>query len=408
MVRHLKNDARQNRTKYTQNMRRFIEPISLTLGGLLVGWLLLEIILRLGATAFPFTITAPMRDVNRHPFTSEKVLPEQIWIDDDSYQLITPPGIDNEFQYPDPRIGLHVSTKNWLDASSQVGFRVPSVDWEPTWPVDAVVVGDSFSFCYVEYQDCWIDLLATQHGISMVNLGLVATGSISHQNVLNTFGLPHDPKLVIWQWYGNDFNDDYGFTTLYGENASERKGEDSVPPGLLRRNSAVASIVYAISQSRQGSQQYTRFIDPVVTSIGEEAIWFGRPYMQEAFSLNEPKNKEGQAISEATILAVQERLLAEDIELMILLIPTKEEVYETWTSQFLGVPYLEDISQGRLEMLEFCEENQLTCLDMTPTLTNQANVGNLVYHAQDTHLNELGNKVLADKLAAELPPLLEK
>ena len=211
-------------------MRRFIESLSLTLGGLLVGWILLEIILRLGAAAFPFTITAPMRDVNRHPFTSEKILPEQIWIDDDSYQLITPPGIDNELQYPDPRISLRVSTKNWLDAGSQVGFRVPSVEWEPTWPVDVVVVGDSFSFCYVEYEDCWVDLLATQHGFSMVNLGLVATGSISHQNVLNTFGLPHSPKLVIWQWYGNDFNDDYGFTTQYGEGAIEVKGGDENRP----------------------------------------------------------------------------------------------------------------------------------------------------------------------------------
>ncbi len=408
MVCELRNDARQNRTKYTPNMRRFIESLSLTLGGLLVGWLLLEIILRVGATAFPFTITAPMRDVNRHPFTSEKILPEQIWIDDDSYQLITPPGIDNEFQYPDPRIGLHVSTKNWLDAGSHVGFRVPDLAWEPAWPVDAVVVGDSFSFCYVEYQDCWIDLLATEHSISMVNLGLVATGSISHQNVLNTFGLPHDPKLVIWQWYGNDFNDDYGFTTLYGENAAERKGEDSVPPGLLRRNSAVASIVHAISQSRQGSQQYSRFIDPHAASIGDETIWFGRPYMQEAFSLNEQKNREGQALSERVIQGVQESLTADGIELMIVLMPTKEEVYATWTADVLGAGVLDEISQGRLEMLEFCVQNRLTCLDMTPTLTDQANVGNLVYHAQDTHLNSLGNKIVADKLAAEIPLILNK
>lgn len=389
-------------------MRRFIESLSLTLGGLLVGWILLEIILRLGAAAFPFTITAPMRDVNRHPFTSEKVLPEQIWVDDDSYQLITPPGIDNELQYPDPRISLRVSTKNWLDAGSQVGFRVPSVEWEPTWPVDVVVVGDSFSFCYVEYEDCWVDLLATQHGYSMVNLGLVATGSISHQNVLNTFGLPHSPKLVIWQWYGNDFNDDYGFTTQYGEGAIEVKGGDEKPPGRLRRNSAVASIIHAIAQSRQGSQQYSRFRDPYFAPIGEETIWFGRSYMREAFSLNETKNREGVDLSQQAILDVQARLQAEGIDLMIVLMPTKEEVYQTWTAEQLGQDVLAEISEGRLEMMRFCEANELSCIDMTGTLTDHANVGELVYHAQDTHLNTAGNRVVANKLAPELEIILGK
>ena len=383
-------------------MRRLIEPLSLTLGGLLVGWILLEVILRWGATSLPYTITAPMRDVNQNPFTSHTILPEQIWIDDDSYQLITPPGIDNEFQYPDPRIGLNVSTKNWLDPNSQVGFRVSNIDWEPIWPVDVVVVGDSFSFCYVEYQDCWIDLLATQRGYSMINLGLVATGSISHQNVLNTFGLPHNPKVVIWQWYGNDFNDDYGFTTLYGEDAEERKGEDSVPPGWLRRNSAVASIIHAIGQSRQGSQQFTRFIDPHVANIGNDNIWFGRPYIQEAFSLQEPKNQQGFELTQQAILDTQARLENEGIELIILLIPTKEEVYETWTADVMGQDLLDEISEGRNEMLQFCESNALTCLDTTQTLRDQANVGNLVYHAQDTHLNELGNQVLAEFVTSHL------
>lgn len=403
-----KNDAGAGRTKYTQTMRRFIEPLFLTLGGLLVGWLLLEVTLRWGATALPYTITAPMRDVSRHPFTAETILPEQIWVDDDSYQLITPPGIDNQFQYPDPRIGLNISTKNWLDPSSQVGFRVSSTDWEPTWPVDAVVVGDSFSFCYVEYADCWIDLLGSQYGYSMVNLGLVATGSISHQNVLNTFGLPHNPQVVIWQWYGNDFNDDYGFTTLYGENAAERKGSDSIPPGWLRRNSAVASLVHAISQSRQGSQQFTRFIDPHVTNIGSDNIWFGRPYIQEAFSLQEPKNQQGFELTQQAILETQARLKNEGIEFVILIIPTKEEVYETWTADVMGAYLLDEISEGRNEMHLFCESNALTCLDATQALTDQANAGNLVYHAQDTHLNELGNKILTNFVSDHLDSTLSK
>ena len=389
-------------------MRRYIEPVYLSAGGLFVAWLLIEVILRIGATALPFTITAPMRDVNRHPLTNNRILPEQIWFDDDSYQLITPPNIDNEFHFPDPRIGLNISTKNWLDPNSKVGFRVPNLEWEPTWPVDIVVVGDSFTFCYVEYKDCWVNHLANEHGYSTVNLGLVATGSISHQNVLNTFGLPHSPKVVIWQWYGNDFNDDYGFTTLYGEDAVERKGEDAVPPGWLRRNSAVVSIIYAFLQAQQGSSQYTQFIDPYTAAIGEDLVWFGRPYIQEAYSLESEKNLEGVQLTKQAILDSKLRLESEGIELIVLLIPSKEEVYRTWTADILPDGSLEELSAGRFEMLKFCNAEELTCIDVTQTLTDQANIGNLVYHAQDTHLNEAGNKVLADKVAQELESIISR
>ncbi|MFK7802847.1 MAG: hypothetical protein AB8G95_14520 [Anaerolineae bacterium] len=387
-------------------MRRFIEPIILSAGGLLVAWLLIEIILRAGATAFPYTITAPMRDVKRHPFSAAKILPEQIWFDDDSYQLITPPAIDNELHYPDPRIGLTISTKNWLDPNSKVGFRVADTTWEPSWPVDAVIVGDSFTFCYVEYADCWVDLLSTQYDYSVVNLGLVATGSISHQNVLNTFGLPHQPKVVIWQWYGNDFNDDYGFTTLYGDGATERKGDESVPPGWLRRHSAVASIIYALAQAQQGSSQYVQFADPFAVTVGADTLRFGRPYMQEAFSLGSQKNQEGQTLTQQAITETKSRLNEEGIELVIVLIPTKEVVYKKWTAAELSVAELEELSKGRLEMLNFCEERDLDCIDATQPLTDWADQENLVYHADDTHLNAEGNRILAEFVAQKLNVLL--
>jgi len=346
--------------------------------------------------------------VARHPFTADKILPEQIWFDDDSYQLITPPGIDNELHYPDPRIGLHVSTKNWLDPNSKVGFRVPSTAWEPTWPVDVVVVGDSFTFCYVDYEQCWVDLLATQHQFSMVNLGLVATGSTSHKNVLNTFGLPHRPKMVIWQWYGNDFNDDYGFATQYGEKAVERKGGETVPPGWLRRNSAVFSLIYALVQAGRGSTQYAQFIDPYSADIGSKTVWFGRPYMQQAYDLESEKNREGLALTQQAIIDSKERLDAEGIQLLIILIPAKEEVYQTWTADQLPDGMLDTLSVGRLHMLDFCQTEQLHCLDMTGPLTDQANIGNLVYHERDTHLNAAGNQILAERLAQVLAQAIAK
>ena len=73
-----------------------------------------------------------------------------------------------------------------------------------------------------------------------------------------------------------------------------------------------------------------------------------------------------------------------------------EEVYSRWTADELGTDGVEAISQGRLQTMEFCKEQGLSCFDATFALTAQAETGRAVYWPDDTHLNELGNQVLAD------------
>jgi hypothetical protein len=174
--------------------------------GLLLGWLLLEILLRLGFSFLPYILQAPLREIYITPFSDKKLLPPAVIQNDDVYQIVTRNHVDNELQYFVPNVPLHVTTNNWLGENSHVGFRVPTVDWEPRWPVDAIFLGDSHTFCFTEYEACWVQILAETYGMSVVNMGQGATGNISHLHLLQKFGLLNEPRFVIWQWYGNDAN----------------------------------------------------------------------------------------------------------------------------------------------------------------------------------------------------------
>ncbi len=68
--------------------------------------------------------------------------------------------------------------------------------------VDAVAVGDSFTFCFTDENDCWVQRLGQLTDRNIINLGITSTGSVSHQRVLASFGMPLKPPLVIWQWFG--------------------------------------------------------------------------------------------------------------------------------------------------------------------------------------------------------------
>lgn len=366
--------------------------------GILLAWMLVEVGLRLFFNQIPYTLQVPLRHVRVSPFQHERILPTQAWNDDRGFQKVIAPGLVDEMKYPDPRIGFRVTTSNWL-MESHVGFRVDSADYTPTWPVDAVVVGDSFSFCYTDYADCWVPLLTEQADLSIVNLGMVATGSVSHLEVLKAFGLPHEPRFVIWQWYGNDFNDDYGLAVLREEIAateSDPRQLTTMLPDWLTTYSGIGAIAQAVLNDR--TTDFETFSDPYVVEVGDELLWFGRNYTLTAHDVSLDKNQIGRTHTEEAILEAQTILADADVELIIVLIPTKEEVYHAQTEQHLGSTTLDALTQGRTEMLAFCATHQLHCFDTTPTFTASAEQNDLLYWSEDTHLNPAGNRHLTTSI----------
>jgi len=211
-----------------------------------------------------------------------------------------------------------VTTANFLDPNSHINFRAPTADWQPRWPVDAAVIGDSFTFCNNEYPDCWAQQLDTQHQLSVVNLGLAGTGTISHLRVLQTFTLPYKPRIVIWQWWGNDFNDDYALlnndTSMLIAPAQERatRSNHSGLEQWLKNNSAIYVVAELALNGFQTEPVPEYVIDRYSVRSGAVYLRYGRPYIERAFDLTNKRNQPELAASKQASSSRWRRLAKED------------------------------------------------------------------------------------------------
>ena len=180
---------------------------------------------------------------------------ERAWTRNPDHYFILKPGLVDALQFGSPSVRFHLSTIELWEGGG-IGFRTRPV----TYFVDAVVVGDSFAFCFTERADCWVTHLERVTGLGIVNLGQPGTGSHSHLLILQDFGSPLRPPLVIWQFFGNDFNDDYGLFRAIGkieplDEDGTATSDDIGEPNELRSWLRGRSALYAVleSASRHGA-----------------------------------------------------------------------------------------------------------------------------------------------------------
>ncbi len=368
--------------------------------GLITAWLLLEIVVRILAPDLPPRLQGAIRDVRLSPLAQTPILPPMLWRPDNYFGYVSRPGAVDEVQTPASSVSFHVTTLNWLDPKSHVGFRVDSPDWQPRWPVDAVAVGSSFTFCFTEYADCWVRRLETDHGLSVVNLAQIATGSVSHLRILKTFGLPYQPRFVIWQWYGLDFNDDYGLGILSGDVPPGKSSGPQPSPWTdsplgrdLSTTSAVYKIITTAAMPRPDLDGY--FDQYRVVDHGLN-IAFGRPVDLASYDMAAPKQQYGWKKTQASLLATRDLLAKNNARLLVILVPTKEEVYRRWTEPLLGHAQWVKLTEGRLVLDHFCASEHLACLDVTSIFQPYADRGEQIYLSDDFHINEAGNRILSD------------
>ena len=96
--------------------------------------------------------------------------------------------------------------------------------------------------------------------------------------------------------------------------------------------------------------------------------------------------------------------------LVILLMPTKEQVYRDMAAPVFGEDRLALLDTNYALMQSFCQDEGQTCIDLLPILQGAARQGEQLYYATDLHLNPRGNAVLASALSgwlAEHPDIFE-
>ena len=204
--------------------------------------------------------------------------------------------------------------------------------------MDAIALGDSFTFCFTDESDCWVNQLGELTGRNIVNLGIVSTGSVSHLRVLETFGMPLEPPLVLWQWFGNDANEDYGLADLRGE--TDVLSTSKPPPVPKTTWWDQHSAVYVLLKLLLGSEDQfagsLQFLDRESVTRGDVTLEFGRPYLWGAFDMSQPQNQDGWQRSQAAMREAQALVESYGGRLVILLMPTKGQVYRDMAAPVLG------------------------------------------------------------------------
>jgi len=377
----------------TSLLRNVAKRLLAVVVGLLLAWLMLEVLLRVGFDALPRGAQGVIQHVRRVPWDDEHIIPVFPWETSREYQARMPANLtDYPVHWGDAQFTF--DTISLWDGIE--GFRTTP----PQWPVDLVAVGDSFTFCWTDFEDCWVEQLHRQFGWSVMNLGVPGTGSLSHQMTMGTYAVPMKPRVVVWQWFGNDYKDDYDNARIRGE--VEALGgppalSDPVPDyGPLADYSAVYRLLRDWLDRRD---ENTADSEAVVAVNGRDVLFNKR------MGSHDLRYESVQWGWDRTLAALEQaHTLAEGMgaELVLLLIPTKEEVYAAWSTEALGEDMIAYLVEGRMALLEQCAQREWRCVDATDTFVAAVNEGQTVYNAFDFHLDASGNRLAAELLGRYL------
>ena len=372
--------------------------------GLGLALLIAEAAIRLLYPSLPLGLQTALRNVRVTPFGDSRLAPPPLWETDTDYLTIVRPGAVNRLQAGSPTVTFHVNSYNWW--GGRVGFRSPPPD---DGNVQAVAIGDSFTFCYTELDDCWVTRVRQDTGLPLLNLGQPVTGSVSHARLFYDFVAKPDlklkqPRLVLWQFFGNDYNDDYGLAVL---NHTAKTPPQAIPSSAplpqgavavwLRESSELYVILSALIRRDPGVEQ---FVEPYHVKSGNVDVLFGSTYIRDSFDMTQARNQEGEQLSQQAILQTRDGVEKNGGKFIVLAFPTKEEVYRALTEPVMGKLAVDAIAAPRLRLLDFCKAQNLTCLDLLPGL--QAQADQQIYYANDSHLNAQGNRAAATLVSAFL------
>lgn len=387
-------------TRKPSLLRRILNGIGLSVFGVLVAWLLIEIGIRVFFDSLPPGVQGDIQHVQRVPWSDEKLIPEMPFILDRDFQARLPVGLKNQFVHWGDSM-FHFDTIAAWD-----GHRAGLRSDPPRWPLQILTFGDSFTFCWTEVKDCWVRQLQDRNDWHVFDAGIPGTGSSGQLALMKEIAPPFKPKLIVWQWFNNDISDNYDLARARDETPELPTGVfgDPVPPATgLSKYSAVAAMLKAnIEKARAASAtnaKPTLYVNVTLNNRVMSVHTANTPYPS---GLMYPNNQYGMMRdlkNKAEAAALAQSLNA---KLLIVLIPAKEEAYADLLKGVLSPEYIAQIGESRRKILDECTAQGWLCVDALPTLQKAVNNGQTVYYQFDAHLDPVGNKILADLVEATI------
>ncbi len=309
---------------------------------------------------------------------------------------------------------VHISRRHSA-ADAELGFvRKPFVSWRgyvsdvdriveyrtvkngfrnstETQRADIVFIGDSFteSATIVE-ENTFVQRVAHSTGLSTVNLGRGAYGPQQELIVLKRYGLPYQPRFVVWQLFeGNDLTDAEAF-------AKWKQSSQQVNTSLKRRYLDNSLLRHLLSntrlQKRSGPMASLRYSDGT-----SRRITLRYPYEPD-----QPTRMHlGMTETVQAIEAGHQLCESRGIQLLVLFIPTMVRVmapeitFDRVEDQKRYAPELQDRRKdfsGRIN--ELCTRIGCNSVDSFEALRAALKNNQNLYILNDEHLDVGGHEVM--------------
>ncbi|MCC7452363.1 MAG: hypothetical protein IT324_33485 [Anaerolineae bacterium] len=362
---------------------------------LLVLLLIAEAALRAAYPQLPAWMQDTLQNVRITPFTDWRLSTTPLAQPDRDYGAVVQPGMtDRSFNLADGPVSITTARL----ADSPIGVRGQPL----TPPIDGIALGGADTFCLLNWGDCWINLVNVDNHLTIANWGQPEGGSTARLLMLRNYGRAFRPRVVLWQWSVTDLQADYKLALMQGR-TGKLEPPEQLPEGaqrpaacnpILPEYSALYALICALDRwpppNKTAKAQYGSVNMTLSTNLAPLAE--DRPDMQFGY------DQMVQALDTANQLA------RDDLHapLIILILPTKEEVYSNRASPPLSITALDKLSQSRLRLLQTCQERGWQCVDLYAPLRDQANRGVQVYGSNLPTLNATGHKIVAQAVTDAL------
>ncbi len=275
-------------------------------------------------------------------------------------------------------------------------------------PLDLILLGDSYGAGVVSQEDTWTSILERDYGLNAYNLSIPGAGPwheyanlwMEHERLKTRPG-----TIVVWQLFtGNDLEDWYGPADL---NALPRRGPLrawATRVNEWRRRSPVRNMLVAL-----GAKEYARAQVIARDFPGGRKMLFHRHYVAAASRTPEQvaahANFSRLSATVGGVKALTDRL---GLKLLVVLVPTKEEVYG-WTLEG-GRPWSSGAAPSGFSaaVARLCSENGVAFLDLKPRLVEESRrvfeeSAQVLYWYDDTHMSPAGNRAAVSEITRWLP-----
>ena len=314
--------------------------------------------------------------------------------------------------------------------------------------IDIAALGDSFTDAMtLDAFDGWTSVLERRTGLAVQNYGTAGFGPQQELRVLTDYVVGHHPRVVVLAYFaGNDLFDAEAFDEFDRSGGAVQRAvlgwqiKDIVTRAdtwfvvsalhaagawASRRQAAEAKPIEEAPSARAAAARPTPVFDRGMFTAavnGQTMRWaFMPPYLNTLnFSASDLTARRGWTLTRRAIAEMQQVTRAIGAELVVMFLPFKGQIYLpliassmpaaelTRALQFFlrdnpAPPDVATMMRNRLAqnamMQRFCDESGIRFLDTTEALAAHVRAGENVYFPDESHLNEIGHRIVGETLA---------